>query len=359
MTGQGFWANIEKILPLVTMPTITLRHQQITEVGFAATVIIDGQTQYSVTIGDPFTEQQERELEFYFEQWIRFPFDNQVIAQRAGASVQTYGESLFEQIFGDRRVYADYTKACSSGISQLQIEIEGDSPDFQALHWEALKDPDHPTPLATEAIFTRKRFRAGGTPTLALHPSPVINLLVVTARPNEESDVGYRTISRPLIEAIHQAQLRVKVEILRPGTYEALSQHLEGKAGQYHIVHFDAHGGLMTYDQFEGGVTNDRYLYRARYGRPEMERYSGQKAFLFFEGDEKGKADPVEAEELAALLTAKGIPIYILNACQSAKQVKAAYGQTHPYPSEEGTEAETHPYPSEEGTEGETHPDSS
>ena len=339
------------------MPTIALRYQQASESGFVTTVSIDGQTQYSVTIQDPFTERQERELEFYFEQWIRFPFDNQVIAQRAAASVQTYGESLFEQIFGDRRAYADYTQACSSGISQLQIAIEGDSPDFQALHWEALKDPDHPTPLATEAIFTRKRFRAGGTPTLALHPSPVINLLVVTARPDEEADVGYRTISRPLIEAIHRAQLRVKVEILRPGTYQALSQHLENKAGYYHIVHFDAHGGLMTYDQFEGGVTNDCYLYRARYGRPEMERYTGQKAFLFFEGDSKGQADPVAAAELAALLTAKGIPICILNACQSAKQVKAevrgqkAGGENQPDRSQAGSESETHPYPSRSGTD--------
>ncbi|MEA5447148.1 tetratricopeptide repeat protein [Leptolyngbya sp. CCNP1308] len=333
------------------MPTIALRYQQASESGFVTTVSIDGQTQYSVTIGDPFTERQEQELEFYFEQWIRFPFDNQVIAQRAAASVQTYGESLFEQIFGGRRAYADYSQACSGGLSQLQIEIEGDSPDFQALHWEALKDPDHPTPLSIEAIFTRKRFRAGGTPDINRVPSPVINLLVVTARPDEESDVGYRTISRPLIEAIHRAQLRVKVEILRPGTFQALAEHLEGKVGHYHIVHFDAHGGLMTYDQFEGGVTQDRYLYKARYGRPDMERYTGQRAFLFFEGNSKGQADPVEAEELAALLTAKGIPICILNACQSAKQVRGEAEQTHPYPSEEGTEAIQNPQSPIQNTE--------
>jgi hypothetical protein len=288
-----------------------------------------------------------------FGQWIRFPFDNQVIAQRAAASVQTYGESLFEQIFSDRRAYADYSRACSGGLSQLQVDIEGDSPDFQALHWEALKDPDHPTPLATEAIFTRKRFQSGGV-SVTLAPSPVINLLVVTARPDEEADVGYRTISRPLIEAIHRAQLRVKVEILRPGTFEALSRHLETKTGHYHIVHFDAHGGLMTYDQFEAGVTKDRYTYRARYGRPEMERYTGQKAFLFFEGEAKGKADPVEAEELAKLLTNRGIPICILNACQSAKQVKGAIkiqngefkiqnSETAPSPDP------THPSPSQRG----------
>ena len=304
------------------MPTITLRYQQTTESGFTATISIDGQTQYPVTIQDPFTEQQERELEFYFEQWVRFPFDNQVIAQRAADSVKTYGERLFQQIFADPDAYSDYKQACRSGLAQLQIEIEGDSPDFQSLHWEALKDPKQPTPLAVEAVFTRKRFQRGIT-AVDLCPSPVINLLVVTARPDEEADVGYRTISRPLIDAIHRAQLRVNVELLRPGTYKALSQHLESKVGYYHIIHFDAHGGLMTYDQFEGGVTNSRYLYKGRYGRPEMEAYPGQKAFLFFEGNAKGQADPVEAEELAKLLTAKGIPICILNACQSAKQVRA------------------------------------
>jgi tetratricopeptide (TPR) repeat protein len=45
------------------------------------------------------------------------------------------------------------------------------------------------------------------------------------------------------------------------------------------------------------------------------------KAFLFLEGETKGKADPVEATELADLLTGKGIPVCILNACQSGKQV--------------------------------------
>ncbi|WP_334909342.1 tetratricopeptide repeat protein, partial [Nostoc sp.] len=40
------------------------------------------------------------------------------------------------------------------------------------------------------------------------------------------------------------------------------------------------------------------------------------------DGESKGKADPVEAGELADLLTGKGIPVCILNACQSGKQVR-------------------------------------
>jgi hypothetical protein len=45
------------------MPTLALRHQQTTASGFVVELSIDGQTQYSVTVQDPFTEAQERELE--------------------------------------------------------------------------------------------------------------------------------------------------------------------------------------------------------------------------------------------------------------------------------------------------------
>jgi len=316
---------MEAILPepnFLTMPTILIREGQPTDAGFTATLSIDNQAQYPITVHDPFNEKQERELEFYFEEWIRFPFDNRVIADRAAKSVQAYGEALFQQIFADPDAYSDYRHACRGGLTTLRIEIEGNSPPFQALHWEALKDPKQPRPFAVEGIFTRKRFQRGITP-IDLQPSPVINLLVVTARPDEEGDVGYRTISRPLIDAIHQAQLRVNVDVLRPGTFEALSRHLEGKEGYYHIIHFDAHGGLMTYGQYQKGVQNNRYLFQARYGRQDMAAYEGVKAFLFLEGESKGKADPVEAQELAALLTGKGIPICVLNAYQSGKQVRS------------------------------------
>ncbi|NET36466.1 MAG: hypothetical protein F6K19_31295, partial [Cyanothece sp. SIO1E1] len=242
------------------MPILTIREQQQLDSGFAATLSIDHQSQYKITIQDPFDGKQERELEFYFEDWIKFPFDNQVIAKRAAQSVQTYGETLFKQIFQDPDAYSDYKQACRDGLTALRIEIEGESPNFQALHWEALKEPKQPKPFAVEGIFVRKRFQSGLTP-INLKPSPTINLLVVTARPDEESDVGYRTISRPLIEAIQQAQLRVNIELLRPGTFQALSAHLERKEGYYHIIHFDAHGGLMTYEQFQQGVQRDRYVF--------------------------------------------------------------------------------------------------
>lgn len=139
-----------------------------------------------------------------------------------------------------------------------------------------------------------------------------------------DNDVSYRTISRPLIELIEKTKLRIKVELLRPGTYEALERHLEEKgAGFYHIIHFDTHGALMKYKDIEKGVEKGKYVTH-RYGRGNWQPFEGVKAFLALEADDEGVIDLVEAQELANLLTGKGIPVCFLNACQSGKQVKTA-----------------------------------
>jgi tetratricopeptide (TPR) repeat protein len=260
---------------------------------------------------------------------------NTVKAEQAADSVENYGQKLFKQVFQTNfDAYSEY-RQLRGKLNQVQIEIESQTPEFQALHWEAMRDPELPRPFGVDCVMLRKSTKP--VPVSAyVQPSPVINLLVVTARPKEENDVGYRTISRSLIEAIEKCQLRVNVELLRPGTYEALERHLEEKgAGFYHIIHFDAHGGLMSYEQIQAGAKANRYLYQQRYGREDLHPFEGVKAFLFLEGETKGKADPIEAKELADLLTGKGIPVCILNACQSGKQLK-----TPPAPLSKGGEGQ-------------------
>ena len=305
------------------MSVITIREQQQTETGFKATVTFNDRAEYSITISDPFSAEEERELEWYFEQWLIYPMLEDVKAKRAAASVEKYGEELFKKLFkSDPDIYSEY-KPLRNSINQLQIEIISKTPEFQALHWEALKDPDIAEPLAVNCIMLRKT--VNDTPIPAnVKKSPVINLLVVTARPDEDSDVGYRTISRPLVELIDNSQLRVNIELLRPGTYEALYKHLEEKGqGYYHIIHFDTHGALLSYEEFQKGVKSNKYLFQRGYGLENLQLYQGMKAFLIFEGETKGKATPVEASELANLLTGKKIPVCILNACQSEKQIKS------------------------------------
>ena len=295
-----------------------------------ATVSLDDHGDYPIVVADPFDadDEAEKRLEWYFEEHLRFPFTDRVLAREAADSIKPYGETLFGQVFADKQAYAAYAGARQAGLETLRFEIIG-SPEFHALHWEALKDPGLPKPFCLYSPIVRRSKVPPTLPAMAGR-SPTINLLIVTARPSLEKDVGYRTIAGPLVESLRGATLAVDLDIVRPGTYGALKRHLERitaerGAGYYHAIHFDLHGGLLKYEDFRKGGESDRLMFRARYGRPDIASYDGRKAFLFFEDEEKaGRADPAEASEVADLLLAHGIPIVILNACQSGKQTGAS-----------------------------------
>lgn len=128
-------------------------------------------------------------------------------AKAAAVSIATYGEALFEQLFADRRAYGAYRNALAGGIANLKFEILSSSPEFHAIHWEALRDPELKRALACEASMVRKTIKVAPLPAV-VRTSPTLNLLVVVARPNVETDVDYRTISRPLVDALRQTDLQ-------------------------------------------------------------------------------------------------------------------------------------------------------
>lgn len=287
-----------------------------------ATLSLDNKGQYPLTITNPLSAQEEDRLAWYFEQYLEFPFLQEVKFREARESITTYGEALFNQLFVDKKAYANYSLARKEGVDKLRFEIIGSPDFFHQLHWEALKDPDWPTPFVLEANMVRTTFKPPLKEAKS-QTSPTINLLIVTARPGK-NDVGYRTISKPLVESLRKAKIPVRIDVLRPGTFEALSRHLdaikdEHGQGYYHIIHFDLHGALATYDQLKEGAQEGNILFQTRYGRLNYPAYSGHKAFLFFESSKSGQSDPAEALEIADLLLKHSIPIVILNACQSAK----------------------------------------
>jgi tetratricopeptide (TPR) repeat protein len=312
------------------MTLITLRERG-TKTDSAVITFEGSSAEFPVTISDPFSADEEKRLEWYFEQHLRFPFTDGVKAAEAAQSVQTYGERLFAQVLkGNVDAYVEYKTALRQGVERLRFEILG-SPDFHRLHWEALKDPDLRQPFAVQCSMVRKNLERQAQPT-RLRESPTINLLVVTARPHGEKDVAYRTISRPLIEALRRADLPVRVELVRPGSYSALSDHLEAAqdrhgAGYYHVVHFDLHGALLPYEdairiiEKERREEATRVTYQQRWGRPDLHPYDGLRGFLSFEPDPDHSSGLTAAEEIAGLLTTHGVPVAILNACQSGKQV--------------------------------------
>ncbi|MEO6890614.1 MAG: CHAT domain-containing protein, partial [Ktedonobacteraceae bacterium] len=310
---------------------IRIQEQSTQAESFQATVSFDSGPQYPITVRNPFDDEQEEELGWYFEEHLRFPFTQKVRAKDAAASLITYGETIFKQVFQDNPdVYAEYKIWLKTGLNEVQIEIAG-SPKFHALHWEALKDPQLAKPLALQTTMLRRNLQPPPFQ-VSVQPSATIKLLVVTSRPYGVRDVSYRTISRPLVEALRQSDLRVDIDILRPGTYKTLENHLRevtGKhgTGYYHVIHFDLHGSLLNYKKLQRLLHHEAQEPESHsqtyqdYALKDIEPYPGEKAFLFFEGEQDDTVTPVEASVLADMLREHHIPVAILNACQSGKQV--------------------------------------
>ncbi len=299
---------------------ITISEKSVVNNGFSAELIFNHQRRYQITITPPFDEKQESNLAWYFEKYLAFPFTDNVRFDETAESIKTYGEQLFKQVFHAHDAYSDYREALKTGFT---LEIIG-SPAFHALHWESLRDEKHPAPFALQYEIVRKplhfnaRYQA-----IAPQISPTLNVLLVVARPNGRNDVAYRTISRPLVEMVNSADLHVHFDILRPATFQALTQHLEEVkkkkgTGFYQIVHFDVHGAVLDYATAQIAETAGRITFE--YGRGELQPFEGKKAFIFLNHEQTGKAAPISAESLTNLLFQHGVPVVLLNACQSAKQ---------------------------------------
>ena len=274
--------------------------------------------EYDVWVSDPADRDTEELLGWYFERHLRYPFLDKDLEEEAVARISAYGEALFEQVLGGRG-YADYRKLRDQGLNGCRIEVSG-SAALHRLHWEALRDPELDAPLALRIPVTR-RVAALGSKFDPPSGSSTLNVLVTTARPDGSNDVGYRTVSRPLLDALRVAGLPVTMNLVRPGTWEALVAHLRAAterhgSGWYQIIHFDMHGAFEDYAALERGRQAERLLF----GPSNVLPFTGRRGFVFFESSEIGKAAPVLAEQVAGLLAEHRVPVAILNACQSAMQ---------------------------------------
>jgi hypothetical protein len=276
------------------------------------------EAEYDVRVADPADPSDEANLAWYFEEHLRYPFLDKDRERAVMRQIAVYGEALFGQIFGGRASY-DYRKLRDRSFDGCRLEVSG-SAALHRLHWESLRDPDLSTPLAVRLPVTR---RVSGQPSKFELPSPqpTLNILVVTARPDGPRDVGYRTISRPLLDALRTADLQVTADLVRPGTWESLLTHLrlatkQHGSGWYQVVHFDLHGAFSEYSVLEEGRQAERLIFSSG----QLVPFEGKRGFLFFETPQAGQAEPVPAEAVASLLAEHRVPVAVLNACQSAMQ---------------------------------------
>lgn len=268
------------------------------------------------------TEHERNEIRWYMEDYLEHPYDPfPQIARRVEGRMAEVGKALFDSIFQDDRNAGDFWARIRDRLHETRIEISTSVQDAAAIPWELLRDSKTEQVLAlTAREFVRVQSETACTAEVpqADQAGPVRVLLVI-CRPGGEDDVGFRSVARNLVKGLtDQGRARVRLDLLRPPTFEQLAKVLEAakEAGRpYHVVHFDGHGlyadtaGLQALEG-QGGSFNPNRLDASGVGA---------HGYLAFEktGGAKG-IDPVGGTKLGALLFKSRVPVLVLNACRSA-----------------------------------------
>lgn len=242
----------------------------------------------------------ERELiQWYMEEYLLYPYGAYVDrANKAEKLIRQKGEELFTAVFSDQRAFGFYVRILDD-ITNSRIIVHASDSVGRSLPWELMCDPNLGYLAQKAYSFVRSRQDVSLIP-VPLEPDQVINILMVICRPGGKSDVKFQSVARPLLEIFREHRNRINLEVLRPPTFEKLTEVLAQKPGFYHVIHFDLHGMFLE------GTPGTGILYGDK---------SGQ-GILSFEKEDGGKR-VVSGKELRELLKAKSVPLVMLNACQS------------------------------------------
>lgn len=113
-----------------------------------------------------------------------------------------------------------------------------------------------------------------------------------------------------MLEALRPLRKRIHPEMLRPPTFDALQKRLNARPGYYHLVHFDGHGVFVP---------------RSSTGSLMQFGVAGDRGHLVFE-KEDGTEHIVNSRDLGQVLATCRVPLFVLNACQSAEEGQADPG---------------------------------
>jgi hypothetical protein len=253
------------------------------------------------------------ELRWYLEDFLEYPFSPDTErAERVLAALDAWARAAFAALFDERDAGTMLAAAVRDGYAALRLQIRSDDPSVLAWPWEALHDPQA-GPLGQVSQAERRLDAAADPAPLDPHlPRDRVHILLVTARPYDR-DVGYRSISRPLVEMIARRALPAEIHLLRPPTFARLRDHLRERPHHYHILHFDGHGAYGAAEP-PAGLGGDATA---------AHRFAGPSGCLVFE-DAAGGPHAVSAATLAPLLREMALPVVVLNACQSAMLNAAA-----------------------------------
>jgi hypothetical protein len=267
---------------------------------------------------DPFDSKQKGECRWYLHSYLqKYPYST-TRARKAAGLLKGYARDLQGQLRLNEFIPAAGDDA-SSDRRVLVLEIEEDQLDdsIHQLYWELLeelgvwdrRDLDiriHRLSCAGGSVSRGGIKRVQSWSHQARSP-PSLDILLVVARNLEKRTDKYNDVNPWVISDIlgniqqtfdqSRASVRINIEVVRPGTLDALENHLARSderhgPGYFHVVHFDIHGKV---------------------------RREKKAAYLKFCDPESNGTISIDARDVGKILRRHNIPMAILNACESAR----------------------------------------
>jgi len=277
-----------------------------------------GTLQFSSEITFELTPQDGERIRWYLEDYLQFDEDPAPqIARGVEESMAAYGDKLFGSLFAGSAPGIQLWTMIQPYLPATRVEITTGISEATAIPWELIRNPNNGKFLALSvASFVRTQRESQITPAPAGQADKV-RILLVICRPQGGEDVPFRSVAGRLVTRLNDdARNAFDLDVLRPPTYEQLAKTLllaRERGRPYHIVHFDGHG---VYAEEEGLVEIGNVLDHLTLG---AEGPAGPRGFLAFE-DPANPANSkfVDGFRLGALLEETGVPVLVLNACQSA-----------------------------------------
>ena len=214
--------------------------------------------------------------------------------------MEQLGAKLFDAVFGSRETAALYAHTADN-LSNTRLVIHASDPQGIALPWELMRDATRGEygDLARLAnAFVRSQPDLIFQPPRAPTAAETFNILMVICRPGGDKDVPFQSVARPLLEMIRPYHGCIRLDVLRPPTFEQVARILADRPNFYHVLR------SMATALSPGWQPGQFYAQTGAQGR------------LLFEGED-GQPREVTGEELGGLLAGKGVPVVLLNACQS------------------------------------------
>lgn len=275
------------------------------------------------------TAQEQEDIRWYLEDYLqRADIVEAVTVEQIEERMNARGAELYTKVLAANADTQAIWFFIRNSLADLRVEISTGVAEAASIPWELMRDRTMDSPISLRVkAFVRVQSKSN----IAFVPVPPapdgrIRLLYVACRPRGSRDVELRAVANRLLQDLGSDRARFDIKALRPPTFERLQRELgDAKAAgrPYHAVHFDGHGIYADLSKTKLADWLGALSSLTLGGRK-----TGKHGYLLFEHPSDEKMRPVDGQTLGQLLHDNGVPVLVLNACQSAMHEAAAVPQT-------------------------------